>query len=55
MDAYDNHIIEHNGKETNTSDLNRPEKWSWLIQQSEFEGEMEDVGAGSKRKIKSPR
>jgi len=38
MDAYDNYTLQHKGKKTKRSDLNRPEEWQWLFEKSDSEG-----------------
>jgi len=45
MDFYDNHIVQCKALNTKPTDLNRPEKWSWLFERSESEGQRSHLPA----------
>ena len=51
MDAYDASVVaKRTRKGIKPSELNRPEKWSWLFENSDAEGGSDDDRAERKRK-----
>ena len=45
MDFYDAHTVQCKALNTKPTDLNRPEKWSWLFDRSESEGQRSHLPA----------
>ena len=52
VEAYDNNIVRLKGKNTKPSDLNLPNKWGWLFENSESDGDSEQNNQQSEGKGK---
>lgn len=56
LDAYDTHVIQREGKDILPTDLNRPEKWSCFVEESDSDEGIHKVDSGitKTRKRRSP-